>query len=287
MRIPPYWARGDFRGTDQRGREALFSSWGWSFESAEAARTDGEEKARRAFEIFSSGGRVEAYHYLDRPLREESVETFGDAAQPAAMITRNRYGSLVLNTTSVCFVDVDFPPPQSEGLIDAVLMLFSASRRRQRAEAAREATVRAVRDWIDRNPTRSVRLYRTAAGLRLLLTDKLYDPTSEEVARLFDELGTDMLYRRLTVNQACFRARLTPKPWRCGCSRPPNQYPRLTPEQESSYHAWLSGYERNSASCATCRLLDTFGPDSADATIASLVRLHDEMACGRGASDLA
>ncbi len=59
------------------------------------------------------------------------------------------------------------------------------------------------------------RIYRTRAGLRLLATHALFDPETAAADGVFDALGADPLYRQLCKTQKCFRARLTPKYWRC------------------------------------------------------------------------
>ena len=279
MRIPPYWARGTYSGADGKGRTRIFWACGWSFDSLAAAKKDAAARARRISDLLSMGGRPDSYDYLDRPLREEIVQSLRHGDEEIAVITRNRYGALVLNSPSVCFVDVDFPIVRSQGLLDAIVLLFSPKRRRQRALAGQEKTVQAVRRWAEGNPMRSFRLYRTSAGLRLLFTDRLYDPTSAETATLLSELGSDLLYRRLTLKQECFRARLTPKPWRCGCVRPPNSYPWDAPDAEQAYRRWQGDYETKSEPYTTCRLIETRGGGPAGEHIGTVVSLHDRYTC--------
>ncbi len=50
-----------------------------------------------------------AYAYGDRPLREEIVRSVAGDGERAAVVTRNSFGCLVLNTAGVLFVDVDLP----------------------------------------------------------------------------------------------------------------------------------------------------------------------------------
>ena len=69
---------------------------------------------------------------------------------------------------------------------------------------------------VARHPGMGLRLYRTANGYRCLVTHRTYDPASQECRELLEALGSDPLYIRLCRGQHCFRARLTPKPWRCG-----------------------------------------------------------------------
>lgn len=298
MKIPTHWAKGSATGVDQTGRELTVQAWGWSNDSQAAAQQHGAARAQRACERLrrgqragerrGSGQRADAYDYLDSPLREEIVRPLTRGAQEVAVVTRNRYGALVLNTASVCFVDVDFPAARARGVVEALWMLFSAARRQARAKAQQEETLQRVRQWSQSHPTRSFRLYRTAAGLRLLFTDRLYDPISAEVGALLAELGSDPLYRRLTTKQQCFRARLTPKPWRCGCEYPPHAYPWQDPADEPAYRRWQGVYEEKAKPFGTCHLLESLGQlGSWDDTVALVVAAHDAVACGNPGQALA
>ena len=75
------------------------------------ARGRGDGRARgpgiRAGEVR------DGYAYAERPLREELVEELEHAGERTAAITRNSYGSLVLNTEGGMFVDIDYPPRES------------------------------------------------------------------------------------------------------------------------------------------------------------------------------
>jgi len=272
MRIPPYWTWQDYAVLDRKGKEKKYSALGWSFETLEGARQDAVARAKR---------------YLERPLREEIVESIQQDGQEVGAITRNRYGSLVLNTTSVCFVDVDFPVLETQGVLDSLSLMFSPAKKRRRLETLRQGTLDWLKGWFAKNLQRSFRLYETAAGARLLFTDRLYNPASDDVAALFAELGSDMLYRKLTLKQECFRARLTPKPWRCGWRRPPNQYPWETQEAQERYRTWQRDYESHCEGYGICRLVEVLGEECGEAAINGIVGLHDEYTCLDGQAELA
>lgn len=277
MKIPPYWA------VNKDGPAWVF---GWSFESIEDARRDAAERSARAAARIAAhaAGTEQArqYDYLDRPLREEILKRVEHNGEDVAILTRNRYGAVVLNSASVCFVDIDFEPPKPLGLFDRIGLLFSKSRRDRlaaRAEAAEQSALDRISQWARLNPERSFRLYRTAAGFRMMLTDRLYDPVSPEVSTLFQELASDPFYRRLTQKQACFRARLSPKPWRCGCPVPPCRYPFQNERAEASYRRWVRDYDEKGEAFSTCRLVKAFGDGPASPQIAEIQRLHDSEAC--------
>ena len=288
MRIPPYWSKGTYTRLGRDGNEEHFSAYGWSFESLQAAREDARTRARRVAERIDNGTVPDEYEYLEHPLREEICQTLDDGEggeYPIAVITRNRYGALVLNAAGACFVDVDFPPVRSKGLIDSIRLALSSQRRRERQLQGRREAEQRVKDWLERRHGQAYRLYRTAAGLRLLLIDRAYAPDSAEVAALLEELGSDPLYRRLTTRQVCFRARLTPKPWRVGCSRPPARYPYRV-EDLPGQKAWQKAYDRASEPYGVCRLVDARGT-AGHPSIQAVIDLHDRFALKANDAELA
>jgi hypothetical protein len=279
MRIPRHWTKASYTGRNLEGKDLTCTAWGWSFNGPTAATDDARSRARRVFDCLLNGRRPDPYEYTDRPLREEIVETMGHDGKDLAIITRNRYGALVLNTASVLFVDIDFPRITPNGLVDAILLSISGTRRKQRQAVLREQTLESVRNWAQRNRNYRFRVYRTYAGLRLLFVDRRYDPCSDQVARMLDELGSDPLYRTLTSKQECFRARLTPKPWRCGAKVPPNQYPWTSEEQERRYRAWQDRYTQSAEGYAVCELIECYGDTITDDEISVVLERHDSLTC--------
>ena len=193
---------------------------------------------------------------------------------PEAMVTRNSYGSLVLNTARVIFVDVDLPPTRpGAGLARLAAKFFGGA-----APATPEQQIESrFQQWSSRNPDFSGRLYRTCAGYRWMVTNRLLDPEDRAVEGMLEELGADPLYRKLCKVQRCFRARLTPKYWRCGGTAPPNRYPWESAADEESFRRWQHDYERLAAAHATCRLVDTFGDDSTPEAVQRILQVHDDL----------
>jgi hypothetical protein len=99
-------------------------------------------------------------------------------------------------------------------------------------------------------------VYETAAGLRVILAHREIDPCSEEASRILDFVGSDPLCLRLCRNQKSFRARLTPKPWRCGHHGPTDRWPFLETKSAQSFEAWESEYFRRIRDYSVVRLLD-------------------------------
>ena len=183
----------------------------------------------------------------------------------------------MLNTSNVLFVDVDFPKTARGGIIESIVLAFSRKKREAKWQAAIQETVGEVQRWSERNPSRSFRQYRTREGLRLLFTDKLYDPTSAETASLLRGLKADPLYVKLTEKQECFRARLTSKPWRCGFSRPPSGFPWADTEAEDAYRRWETEYTKKDSNYRVCEFMRAFGDMADDAALQIVVALHDRL----------
>ncbi|MBM4149557.1 MAG: hypothetical protein FJ224_11030 [Lentisphaerae bacterium] len=275
MKIPHYWVKSRYEGEDKKGRACTFIASGWSFASLEEAHKEASARAKRIFDLIASGQKPERYEYHDRPIKEERLKEIGDADSPIAVVTRNRYGALILNCANALFVDVDFPRPQANGLLDAIMLAFSGKKRKARQQAVVQKKIEMVEEWAGRHPGRSFRLYRTREGLRLLFTDRQYDPTAHDTATTLSELDADPLYVTLTQKQECFRARLTSKPWRCGSSRPPNSFPWDSTDAEAKFRKWEADYTRLDAGFKVCDLIREFGTPANIESLKTIVDVHD------------
>lgn len=288
MKIPPYWAKETFSDTDQAGQKQSFVATGWSFTSLQDAKNNALARAKKIFDIITSGGRPDTYDdYLDRPVREEILEVIADGDKQIGLITRNRYGSVVLNTAEVAFVDVDFPKAHASGLIEWIVWCFQPAKKKEKEKALQDSTLQKIEDWAQKNPSRSFRLYRTCAGFRLLFTDGFYNPTGPDTTRLLEELGSDKLYRNLTFKQESFRARLTPKPWRCNCPRPKITFPWANPEEEKKCRDWERTYKNASSGYRTCDMIKQYGDYTSNPVIQKIIDAHDQRACGMSQQPLA
>jgi hypothetical protein len=280
MRIPRFWAPGRCKGRFPDANEpTTFFAWGWSFDSLSGAEDDALARARRIAERIGLGEERATYGYFDRPIREEIKESLVCNGEEHGLITRNQYGALVLNSSRVLFADVDFPAVIPRGFWDALRIQFSRTYRQSRQQALEQAVWNRVRRWTEANAGRGFRLYRTARGMRLLMTDRRYDPAGREATLLLEELGSDPLYRKLTEVQQCFRARLTAKPWRCGWRNPPHRFPFADTEVERRFRQWEREYTGIAERYRACELIGEQASGAADEVIEQTVRVHDERAC--------
>ena len=95
------------------------------------------------------------------PLREEVLnQVEGPDGRLLAVVTRNGYGSVVLNTERVMFVDIDFPEKPGDGGKSLFKGLFGRKPKSPEEEKEERARL-AVDQFIAANPSWGMRLYRT------------------------------------------------------------------------------------------------------------------------------
>lgn len=277
MQVFRFWNKGSAPLNLTSGA-GLVERFAGSNESVEDALRRANELARQSAARMQAGDIPAHYAYSDRPLREEVIETFDNGEQLSAAITRNSYGVLVLNTASALIADVDLPPTS---VATRVVRWFRRLVGRENPEPSQELLAK-IEELVAQDRYLGLRLYRTYAGFRVLVTSRSFRPRDEESQSLMRQLGTDRLYMKLCQVQECYRARLTPKPWRCKIAPPPNAFPRLTVEREAAFCEWLQRYENAAASYAVCTFVGQFGSRTTDPIVQPLVRLHDEMCCRDG-----
>lgn len=280
MNIPTHWTKETVTGTDSKGRSHSFDAWGWSMSSLEDAAAMAVQRANNILSRYLNHEPLERYFYSNLPPREEIVEELQTGDTSAAVVTRNRYGALVLNTQSCLFVDVDLPPARFAGVMDAIKQVFSSSYRLAQSEARENDVREHIASWSTSNSDYAFRLYRTCAGFRLLFTNREFDPDSDHTRRIFNELNADPLYVKLTEIQDCFRARLTPKPWRCGLPAPRYRYPLQDAGLEREKETWERRYQDAITDYSVCSQPEFFGGTDVCETVAGIVELHDRFTCG-------
>ena len=259
MKLARYWTRGEAEASDSNGDKIRVRARGWSDESLEGARARALDVARRVAQRIGSGiGSTEKYPYGDRPLAEPIVREFRDGGgQLTAIVTRNAYGSLVLNANRLMFVDVDRKQPAPGATLGKV---FSSLFGKTPAPAASDPVLDAMNRVVQRHGL-SARVYETAGGYRLLITSAPFQPGSSDSEALLTEFDADPLFTRLCRMQESFRARLTPKPWRCNFPNPPVEFPFETAADQERQRRWEADYNSKTAAYATCRFLNTFGTE--------------------------
>ncbi|MAR13617.1 MAG: hypothetical protein CL681_27035 [Blastopirellula sp.] len=282
-------------------RDWNIECYGGSDTSVAEALQRAEARVRSVVAAVSAGRPPDRYAYGDRPLREEIVHEFKDQDETVALLTRNSHGALVLNTASVLFADIDYEDDFSQqqsssnpnGLFGQFMRFISGLlgsdaperpdnlvvEQRPTEVSQDQLIIDGIREVTERHEGLGLRLYRTANGFRCLVTSGTWDPLAPETTRLLEELGSDPLYVRLCRGQECFRARLSPKPWRCDIFTAPSPFPWQDATAEQDYREWVSMYEQKTAHYSTCAFIGEFGESRIDPAVAPILRLHDEMTC--------
>lgn len=146
-----------------------------------------------------------------------------------------------------------------------------------KSEESEENQLNKIKKQLMTFPEISFRIYKTAAGFRAIATNRIFHPLSDETKRLMQATNTDTLYQKLCHAQESFRARLTPKPWRCGIALPPNAFPRTDAKDEEKFIAWKRKYEQETQKFSTCRYIETVGSAVIDSRLSSVISVHDKM----------
>ena len=261
MKIPPFWIKEQLV---IKGRKLCLC--GSSFESFNQARLALVEKRRLWYEYLSNPSLFASFTEQLRAIeaRPHETEYSATVVEPIAnhidaenVITRNRYGALVLNSESLCFVDVDF-------FRDSFWRrLFGMGRNPE------TLLIAAVRELCAADTTLSARVYRTAHGWRVVLLGQGITVNSPRMHDVFVRLQADPLYTNLCRKQKCWRARLSPKPFHLGLPR----FPFLSDSENAAAQMadWVKQYDDKVSAYGVCRLIDSFGPSITD----PVLELHD------------
>ena len=274
MKVFRHWARASAPTDNQHGLK--ITCYGGSNASVDDALREAQERAKSAAKRFNQTSRLASYDYANGSLREEIVNELQDNGKTVAVITRNMSGCLVLNSPNVFFADMDYPAVKPRSSFFAGLASFFGG---EKPSPTDQGVVDTVQRIANADSRLGIRLYRTKNGFRSLITTRTFDAISDETNRLLQDFGADPLYVKLCRAQECFRARLTPKPWRCGVSQPTERFPFENNESESRHRNWIKKYEEAARPFTTCVLIGQFGSNAIHPDVDSVLRVHDQLAC--------
>lgn len=268
MKLYRYWIEKHFSKTVD-GTSKTLRIFGYSNESpadADQCADDLFAKLEEKIKHWKSPDSSSQWDYPGgHPIREEILNELS----PQNILTRNRYGAEVLNSESHVFVDVDFLTPR---LGAALLSWFRKAKPLTKAEYTLKTIFTASKDpFLDNF---KIRIYQTKSGYRLLVQNCDFAPDSQACAKLMTLLRADGLYSLLCSKQQCFRARLTPKPYRIKMPGRKFTYPVAGDSQdEAAKREWIDTYNARSKDYAVCRYLDTINGSPAEDEI---IAFHDE-----------
>ena len=159
---------------------------------------------------------------------------------------------------------------------NALMKLFNRLGRRVHDKAY---FVDRIRAFQTENKSFAFVVYETSAGLRFVITNREVPPEDKEVQLLFDTLKVDRLYTRLCKTQVCFRARLTPKPWRIGMDRPASRFPNRSDRERRDFQSWLEIYTEKSEGASAARRIAEIGTGRMLPSVQQVLEYHDRYAC--------
>jgi len=256
MKLYRYWQveRAKVRVNGDEFELTCYGGSDFSDADAGAKAREKIEKVRRKI-----AGDAHAFDEYEVAIREETLRVIHEKA----VITRTRYGAQVLNVEDLMIMDVDRPP-----------FAFADLFRRRETARDKARILELVRKVARTEPWQGwgLRVYETFRGIRLIVLGRSFDPTGDETETLMRSFHTDGLYVRLCRKQACFRARLTPKPGRMKLKAYKVRFPRDEAE-DREFKAWLKEYEYASREYSVCKLVEQIGPGEPP----EAVRVHDQV----------
>ncbi len=269
MKIYSHWSQEHvtLKHPDGKAYDLVVRRGSDASESQAAARVaDAIKDLRQRIEF--KGETLDWYQYAHASKPEPIIsEIMDESGERAAAVTINTAGCHILNTQSLAFVDVDLPRPKPR---------FRLFRKKPPPDLTADY-LDLLRAWIRESPARGVRAYRTAAGLRYAITNPAMDPASDSTRALLEQLRADPRYTTLCKHQECFRARLTPKPWRLDLGVPSRKLTRET-LADPDIDTWLTQYAAESESHAVCHLIEDLGDiNPATPSAVRILELHDAM----------
>lgn len=322
MIIPKYWAEAKTK-TKLEGRQYTIKRFGWSDQSLEAAQIHAEQRVTAAIEQIKTDKNIRridhkvAYNGAEGlPIREEIIAQHDDV-----IITRNTYGALCLNTPDVLFADIDFIyHPSSKlymtvfflllaianlcavylgswlifglGLVISLLLTSWVSKcifklKSKLTGTPEQRALEKIKIFSQQHPTWHLRVYRTPKGYRVLVMHQTFEPRGEDVQTLFNAMYADPHYDLMCRNQNCFRARISPKPWRIGVERLRQGVWPVKDERLAQRESWVHHYEQHARNYASCRFIQQFGSQMIHEKAKRVQSLHDQYCKSNTQLDLA
>ena len=258
MKLYKYWTV-EKRKLLIDGVEQEINCYGGSNVSIEEAQQRAREKAEKIQRKIAGDRHV--FDRYEAEIREEILQIIDDHSA----ITRNRYGAQVLNAEHLMILDIDKPRSTSSGLGGLFKKKDTRPPKEQIFEMVRNVATSKYRNH-------GFRIYETYQGARVIVLGRHFDPRNQATKKMMDEFNCDPLYTTLCNKQGCFRARLTPKPYRMKIRPYKVNFPREGVDIE--FQHWLANYERESRNYTVCKFIEQIGVNHA---LNEAVQLHDEI----------
>lgn len=242
MRIFKYWAEYT-TNLNINGFKQESKAIGGSDFSVDAAKKEARLKLEKAQKIIDGNLKKDENYEVD--IVEEIIDKIDDDN----IVTRNRYGALVLNSKHLMFIDIDdYHPSFFETLF-------------KRGKNRKALLLDKIKKTIQQKEFNRLgfRVYETFKGYRVIVTNKSFEPRSKASNKIMNTFKADWLYKYMCNRQNCYRARLTPKPYRIKQKGIKVVFPNRNSEEEQQMINWIVEYNNLSKNYATCKLVFTHG----------------------------
>ncbi|MBI5841757.1 MAG: hypothetical protein HZB19_16835 [Chloroflexi bacterium] len=256
MKIFKYWTSENAKVRIER-EEKEITCYGGSNISIEDAAIKAKEKLEKLKRKINGDRYV--FDDYEVEIREEILQVVDDKS----IITRNRYGAQVLNAETLMFLDID-KPKSSFG------SLFKKSTPEQDKAKIFEMVGKLATS--PKYAGLGFRIYETFQGARVIVLGREFNPRGHATVDMMHEFNCDPLYTSICRKQGCFRARLTPKPYRMKMQAYKVRYPRNG--DDIQFQKWLLAYERESGNFSVCKFTGQVGSSQ---YVTDAVRLHDKI----------
>lgn len=256
MKIFKYWMS-EKQKVMISGEAKDITCYGGSNISLEDAAVKAKEKMEKLKRKI--GGDRSVFRDYEVEIREEILKVVDDKS----IITRNRYGARVLNAENLMFLDIDKPKASFGGLFK------KNDPQQDKAKIFEQIRKTAASP---KYQGLGFRVYETFQGARVIVLGKEFSTKDRGTYEMMNEFNCDSLYVTICRKQACFRARLTPKPYRMKMQAYKVKYP--SDGNDFEFQNWLSIYEQASHNFSVCNFVEQIG---ASQYAGEVVQLHDEI----------
>lgn len=256
MKIFKYWVAEKAR-VDIYGEIKEITTYGGSNVSPDDAALRAREKMEKVKRKIN--GERHIFDDYEVEIREEILQVVDDTT----IITRNRYGAQVMNAERLMFLDIDKPKASLGSLFKKST---PGGDKEKIFDMARKLALSSKYSGL------GFRIYETFQGARVIVTGRDFDARDRETHSMMADFNSDPLYAAICRKQGCFRARLTPKPYRMNMKAYKVKYPREA--MDIQFDGWLQTYEQAGRGFSVCRFVENAG---ASHGTSEAVRLHDEV----------
>lgn len=258
MKYNKFWVYQEGEAVLKTGKQKI-RCLGGSNISLEDAANEARKKILMVEERIH--GRKEVFEEYTVEIKEELIQEI----DTRNIITRNYYGALILNSEKIMMMDIDHCPKTFWELFGFKAKKTPKERIIERLEKLLAGSYKHL----------SMRVYETPKGIRCIVNNREFNADSQETEKILRDFHNDWLYVILCKKQNCFRARLTPKPYRCKVPKLKSRFPRSKPEDIAEYERWKTVYEEKIPKYSSCRFIKQINEDNGQ--FKEIIKIHDQI----------